>query len=211
MKKSFFSLVSAAAVGIATTNFIAPAQAAQIAGFQTLGSQMTGMQVTANFKNGGSQTLTWASTGTESGGINGNGWSLTQSGDTFTFPWILNASQSLSSLIINSIPGNTIFDDGSDPSTEGSERGWSFDVLSGNFPTSFAYSHPIEISTGDLFGKLTLTWNNGFTGQLQFRADTDSIVQPVPEAVSVFGLLAFGVFGVGSLLKRNRHQNLIIK
>ncbi|MBD2666726.1 hypothetical protein B6N60_02983 [Richelia sinica FACHB-800] len=203
MKKSFFSLASAAAVGIATTHFIAPAQAAKIAGFQTLGSQMTGMQVTAHFQNGGSQNLTWASSDTQSGGVNGNGWSLNQSGDTFNSPWILNASQSLSSLIINAIPGNTVFDDGSHPSTEGSERGWSFDVLLGNLPTSFPYSHPIEISAGDLFGKLTLTWDRGFTGELKFLADTDTIVQAVPEATSVVGLLAFGVFGASSLMKRN--------
>lgn len=140
---------------------------------------MSGMKVTASFLDGSSQTSIWQPTDDRSGGAFGTGWSLTESRDSYSAPWTLtNLSQGITSLVIQAIPGNTVFDNYpffSGPlQTDGSAEGWSFEVKSGQSPSSFAYSDEIDISQGDLFGTLSLYWDTGFTGELVFRADTDS-------------------------------------
>jgi len=159
------------------------AEATTLTGFQTSGSQMGGMQITVNLFDGSAQTSIWNPTGGSGGGAFGNGWSLTQSGNTFgsfNNPWNFNYSgpSSVASLIIDTIPGNTVFDivpGLNDPrQTPTSAEGWLFQVVSGTGPSSFNYSVPIDISRGDLFGRLSLFWNAGFRGGLGFLADTDS-------------------------------------
>ena len=140
---------------------------------------MSGMKVTASFLDGSSQTSIWGPTDAHSGGVFGTGWSLTESGDSYNSPWTLtNSGQDITSLVIQAIPGNTVFDTypylHGPLQTDGSAEGWSFEAKSGQSPSSFAYSDPIDISKGDLFGTLSLYWDTGFTGQLVFRADTDS-------------------------------------
>lgn len=162
------------------------AQATTLSSFSTYGSDMNGMRVTANFLNGTSQTLTWGPTGTGTWGVLGNGWSLTQAGNTYPQTdnpnaslWLLgNSGPGLSSLIIDAIPGNTVFDNvpglGGQLDTPGSAEGWYFQPVSGQAPDVSRYSVPIDISRGDLFGTLSLYWNSGFNGIMQFFADTDS-------------------------------------
>lgn len=161
----------------------APSQATTLVGFSTTGNMMSGMRVTASFANGTSESLAWGVTGSQSGGVFGNGWSLTQSGNTYMeySPWIFtNTGQAITSLVIDAIPGNTLFDTypllEGPLQTPGSAEGWPFQIQqnTGLAPTTYAYSVPIDISQGDLFGKLSVYWVNGFTGQMQFRADTDS-------------------------------------
>jgi hypothetical protein len=140
---------------------------------------MSGMKVTASFLDGSSQTNIWGPTDDRSGGAFGTGWSLTESRDSYSAPWILtNSSQGITSLVIQAIPGNTVFDTypflTGPLQTDGSAEGWTFEPKSGQSPSSFAYSDEIDISQGDLFGTLSLYWDTGFTGQLVFRADTDS-------------------------------------
>jgi len=140
---------------------------------------MGGMQVTANFLDGTFQRTTWGARGGRSGGAIGSGWSLTQSGNTYDSPWtFINSGQGITSLIIDAIPGNTVFDTypflNGPLQTPNSAEGWEFQTTSGQRPTSYTYTDPIDISRGDLFGKLSLYWNNGFAGVMQFRADTDS-------------------------------------
>jgi len=158
---------------------VAPSQATSLTGFSTYGNMMSGMQVTANFLDGTFQRSIWGDRGNRSGGAIGSGWSLTQSGNSYESPWTFsNSGQGITSLIIDAIPGNTVFDtypllDGP-LQTPNSAEGWEFQTTSGQRPTSYTYTDPIDISRGDLFGKLSLYWNNGFAGVMQFRADTDS-------------------------------------
>lgn len=165
----------------------AASQATTLTGYATYGNMMSGMRVTANFLDGSSQTLTWGATDARSGGVFSNTWSLTQSGNTYApdnsnpeaAAWILtNYGAGITSLVIDAIPGNTVFDNvyevNTPLQTPGSERGWPFQVVSGLGPSSFNFSTPIDISYGDLFGKLSLYWNTGFTGILRFFADADS-------------------------------------
>lgn len=214
IKKNWFKLASASVLGFATIQVAAPAQATTLTTFTTTGADMAGMEVKVNFLGGGSETQIWSATGLESGGVTGSNWSLFQSGDSFDQPWILNAAQSISSLIINAIPGNAVFDIiPFDVLTPDSADGKPFSVQSGTAPTSFNYSVPIDISQGDLFGALTLNWSTGFLGQVTYLADTDTgttddPVTPmsVPEGNSILGLLTVGAFGAGSLLKRKQAQ-----
>lgn len=165
----------------------APSQATTLTGYSTYGNMMGGMRVTANFLDGSSQSLIWGATDSRSGGVFGNAWALTQSGNTYApdnsspeaAAWILsNYGSGITSLVIDAIPGNTVFDNlyevDSSLQTPGSERGWPFETISGQAPSSFAYSVPIDISRGDLFGTLSLYWSGGFTGIMKFFADADS-------------------------------------
>lgn len=173
----------------------APAQATTLTGFATEGDMMQGMRVTASFLNGASESLLWTATSGNSGGVFGTGWSLTQAGNTFGYPWTFsNAGLGISSLAIDAIPGNTVFDTypllNGPLQTDGSAEGWSFEVIAGSSPNSFAYADPIDISRGDLFGTLSLYWATGFAGTMQFIADTDSgsasdPVQPADPIVRV--------------------------
>ncbi|OLP16547.1 hypothetical protein BST81_20315 [Leptolyngbya sp. 'hensonii'] len=215
---SFAKTLSAGVLGTAIaamgTLLAAPSHATTLTGFQTFGDDMDGMEVTVKFLGGGSETKIWGDTGPGAGGAFGTGWSLVQSGDTFSSPWTLSygGSGSITSLLINAIPGNTVFDlSEPSPGTPGSANGRTFDVQSGQAPTSSNYSVPIDISVGDLFGQLTLQWANGFKGDLSFLADTDSGTtddpvdpKPVPESAALLGLLAIGALGAGSRLRWQR-------
>lgn len=189
----------------------APSYATTLSVGNTYGDTMAGIEVTAGFLDGGSQAVTWSATGPNAGGVSGSDWSLSVSGDTFFAPWTLsNTGQGIVSLVINAIPGNTVFDTidtlVEPPSTPLSARGIPLTVVSGPAPTSFAYSDPIDISAGDLFGTLSVSYSAGFTGTATYRADTDSGtgVTPVPEPTTLLGTLVLGVLGTGSLLKRRK-------
>jgi len=200
-----------------------PSKATTITGvttFQTNGSDMAGMRITANFLGGSSETVDWVSLGGLAGRAQGNGWSLQQSGDTFDQPWTLrnSSAQSIVSLGINAIPGGTVFDIlRNEIGTPDSSVGLAFSPISGFAPESFNYSDIVNVQgnppVGDLFGMLTLNWNNQspFTANSQvliYQADTDSIaggtggIVEVPEPTSVFGFLAFGAFSASSFLRR---------
>lgn len=188
MNRSFFQKQSTCLTGaifILLGASTLPAQATTLTQFSTDGSMMSGMRITASFLDGTSQSLIWGATGPQSGGVFGNDWSLTQSGNTYPqslrsladYAWTLsNYGLGITSLVIDAIPGNTVFDNVFAPAivTPGSAEGWYFQPISGVAPTSHAYSDPIDISAGDLFGKLSLYWPGGFTGVMQFIADTDS-------------------------------------
>jgi hypothetical protein len=90
----------------------APSQAkTKLTGFSTYGDMMSGMRVTAGFWDGSSQSIFWGATGRRSGGAFGSNWSLTESGNSFDSPWTFsNYGQGITSLVIDAIPGNTVFD-----------------------------------------------------------------------------------------------------
>jgi len=174
-KNPFTRLIGATLILLGTSAL--PSKATQLSGFRTYGDMMNGMRVTASFWDGTFQSSTWRTTGGQSGGAFGSGWSVIISGDSFDSPWTLsNSGQGITSLVIDAIPGNTVFDIIPPPNyvTPGSAEGWEFQTLNGQNPNFFAYSDTIDISQGDLFGRLSLYWTNGFTGKMQFRADTDS-------------------------------------
>jgi hypothetical protein len=177
-----------------TTN---PAIATTLTGFSTFGDMMGGMQVTVGFSDGTLSQGTWRATARGAGAASGANWLLKQSGNTFNTLWTFtNRGQAVKSLVINAIPGNTVFDIlpdlGLPRSTPKSADGWAFQVYSGPRPDTYVYSDPIDISVGDLFGSLSLYWSNGFRDTITFGADTDSgapddpvqpqapVVTPVP-------------------------------
>lgn len=198
-----------------------PSQATTLSSASTSGHDMAGTKVTVNFLSGASETVTWTDdTIPKTGTALGTDWSLNQSDNTFSGPWIFNYSglDSVTSLIINVIPGNAAFDTMSGLEvTPGSGNGQIFTLVSGQAPSSFNYSVPIDISSGDLFGTLSMSWDRGFTGVVSFLADTDSgttddpvtsaNTTPVPEPTSVLGLFAVGALGASSTWKRKQKQN----
>lgn len=207
------SIVGATFITLGTVT--TPLHATTISLDQTFGDDMAGMEVTADFLGGGSETATWGVTGSEAGGAFGTDWSVTQSGETFSDPWTFsNSGQSIASLEINAIPGNTAFDTvyaiEEPPSTPGSALGIPFTVLTGPTPDSFAYSDEIDVSKGDLFGTLSVNYNDGFTGTMTYLADTDNgtLDNPVavPESSSMLVTLAVGGLGVGLRLLRRQKQ-----
>jgi hypothetical protein len=175
-----------------------------LTGFSTYGNMMDGMSVTAYFSSGGSQTLSWATTGAGSGGVSGTGWSLTESGDTFGGSWTLSASVSLSRLVIDAGIDLTVFDRswpndndapnaGPDEGTPGSARGWSFNTTYTGDLTATYHDYITLVGNppvGDLFRSLDLVFPDGFglannpdgpgdadgSGDVMtFIADTDNI------------------------------------
>lgn len=199
-----------AATAAVTVGTVLPVEATTLTGFETTGADMAGMEVTINYAGGGFDTAFWSAFGGTSGGALGSDWSLSNSGNTFASPWNFNytGSNRVSSLVINAIPGKTVFDIGTNPSTPQSFGGQSFDLLFGLAPTNFKYSVPIDISTGDLFGTLSLFWDKGFTSSdtLSFRADTDNATdfpepKSVPEPTAILSLLAIATLGLTPVLK----------
>lgn len=174
-----------------------------LTGFATTGAMMNGMLVTATFTNGFSQTLAWGTTGADSGGVFGTGWSLTQAGDTFVGinspaqgRWVFSntattAALSLQTLYLQGGPGLTVFDvdmyggctsyvaAGPDDScTAGSARGSRFRFL-GNETATVTYSVALAISpagaVGDIFHNMLIDFGpNGIRTGFRFDQDTDN-------------------------------------
>jgi hypothetical protein len=189
----------AAVLGLAVLGAMPQAASAATAltGYQTTGNLMDGMRVTVGYLNGGFETQTWGTVGrasNKSGGAFGSSWSLTQTGDTFGFrdgnwwPWTLDVSgnRPIAAINIDAVPGNTVFDNISGRTvTPNSADGRPFTLYySDNGPNAVDYTVPIDISQGDLFGQLTLSWNQGFSGRLQFLADTDNGTNTNPVQVA---------------------------
>ncbi len=175
------------------------------------GADMAGINVTAYFAGGGSETATWVTTSTDgtpayqegyAGGAFGAGWSLTQQGETFgqfgpgsqlLGVWTLNntSGNSLMKIAIDALMADIVFDNmfGAEE-TPGSGPGREFTPGLTNAPGSFAYSN--VYSAPDLYGSLTLDW--GVTGlasgnTFQFMADTDAIPEPATILLFAAGLL----------------------
>lgn len=223
VKKFAIAIASVGAIALGAS-FAAPVQAQTvITGFSTGGDDMDGMEVIVEFLDGTFEEVIWGTTGPDAGGAFGTDWDLTFSGwTTFGLPWTFNANNPLevASLTINGIPGNTAFDDGSWPSTPGSSGGFSFEVTSGDAPDAWQYSIPIDISIGDVWGNISMNWLDGFTGTMQFIADTDNgsasnpiapaYVPPaqVPEPGTAIALLGITALGVASRRRGKQDQSI---
>ncbi len=169
------------------------------------GADMAGMVVTANFADGTSETGTWTVLSQPatpvppgsplsayegfSGGVVGNGWSLTQQGETFGDvdlanniffgQWTLanDTGVAITDVVIGALAGGIVFDN-----VFGVEETPNSDVGRPFTPNAAdvvgTYGNPF--SSPDLWGRLTLEFNSGFDSgrTLNFMADTDKL--PVP-------------------------------
>jgi hypothetical protein len=196
------------------------------AGFITkdvTGAEMAGMEITAFFEGGGSDTQTWSALSATKGGVETSDWSLTLDGDTFgqrdgaiyyglwTLSNLLDNSNIIG-LTINSAIANIYFDtiEGYDPlrpvvgagdHTAGSGAGRTFastDLINTSALFSNVYSGP------DLFGTMEITWNNGFSlaanQQYSFMTDTDKVNVPEPSTMFTFAL---GLMALVSMRKKS--------
>lgn len=164
----------------------------EISQFQTTGSDMAGLSVTAYFADGSSDQAIWQSLSVNSGGALGNGWSLKQTGDTFEIgksrEWKLKSNSNVVGLGLNGAVGGVVFDRRAKwEVSRGSARGR--EIIS-DYDFDATYSQPVLVDNTlhndhDLYGKLDIDFAP--TRKFSFLADTDNIAS-VPEP-SALGLL----------------------
>src|SRR5262245_10056335 len=135
------------------TGFIT--SATSVSAIQATGATMAGISVMAQFADGFSQTLVWAATGANSGGVTqatgAHQWSLSNAGDTFGTNFVLTngagSTRTLPNLIrsvlggVNASGQGTIFDRTSVPNTSGTANEQTPGSASG---------HDLSISSGTL-------------------------------------------------------------
>ena len=105
------SLGVVGAAGAITYESGTPVPVAEIMDFSPSGASMVGMAVTAYFSGTrASETYYWAGSGT-TGGVVGNDWSLSESGNTYSNPWTLTSTgASIQKIVLDGLPGKTVFD-----------------------------------------------------------------------------------------------------
>lgn len=183
-----------------------------LTGFMTTGADMDGLQVTACFSVLGCETRAWADTGATSGGVNGTGWGLSVTGDTFAVDaWSMAiaaggaAGQLVSLLLDGRGSAFTIFDRtfGGVDGTPGSEAGrdWNTTLNGGTF-VNVTYLDPTNITgnpaVGDLFQQVLVefTQNSGPRTSFLFSQDTDNDSRRTvaePGSLALLGIAAMAL------------------
>jgi hypothetical protein len=206
---SLLALGNAQAAGI-FKNPGTPSVIPGLTGFATTGAMMTGLSITADFVDANntlfSQTLAWATTGANSGGVFGTGWSLSMNGDSFTdniWDFQIAPTASLGKLVRLVIDGSNALTvlDTTLPSTgtPGSAQGKDFAIQDAalDLLAIATYDNQVEVSpnsaVGDLFQRLTVTFlrDDGPRESFRFSQDTDNDSRfqvPEPGALALAGL-----------------------
>lgn len=214
---ALFVASSASAVVLVNDNS-APEDVPGISTFQVTGAQMVGMTVRAVFSDGTDQTLAWAATGIDSGGVAGTNWGLTQTGDSFNNAWSFsNLTNSLLEMIVlDGHNGFVVFDRSTDANGGGLGFGTP-DSFSGQdfvetppFSGTATYSNPVgvagDVPVGDLFHVLTINFAvaGGASGvddrQWSFLQDTDITTDSPfdvaePATLGLLGVTLIGLIG----------------
>ncbi len=186
-----------------------------LTGFSTTGAMMSGLSITASFSGGLTETLSWATTGANSGGVTGSGWGLSVNGDTFAALWNFAMTPNLGqimSLIIDGTNALTVLDTTNpSPGTPDSASGADFTFTDGSIDAVATYSSVVAISpnaaVGDLYQVLTVNFGNGGPRtDFSFRQDTDNDSRfgtTVPEPGSL-ALVALALAAAGAGARRTR-------
>jgi len=171
-----------------TTNTI---MVTDLTGFAAEGDDMAGMQVTvfSSFFGTGSETIAWGATGAGTGGALGNGWSLSESGDTFgdtSNPpegrWMFDVTEPnmlVDRILLTGVSGQdvqdtgVVFDRTVEPNffgTDGSAKGRDFEYAA----TAFTGNTGVEVTYIDLID--SQADGPGAVGDLFAQVDIDFVL-----------------------------------
>ncbi len=191
------------------------------------GADMTGMQVEACNVDNVCRSATWAASlgEADSGGVVGDGWSITQTGDTFSSSFTVSLTDfAASRLTFNGRGAGLAFDTVSGAAgSPGSDDGKPFalgrvdDLFSGrDFLVSYTDALLVDGKMyGDLFTVMTVNWGLDISNQeFLFVSDTDKITRgstispfvpgtpnPVPEPATL-ALVGLGLLAAAAARRR---------
>lgn len=188
----------------------------------TVGADLGGMIVTAGFADGTTETLVWAPTFAQDGGVSGIGFSLFYGYRNFE----LSVMQAMTSLTMFAAPGNAMFDietPGEIGDTYGTKIGFSFrlpdtDTHVGEIGVTYTGAVTIDGHDRgiDVFTTMIVDFTGlaggGLANHLSFATDLDSLevagdLVPAPSEVPLpdsLPLLAAGLAMFGLSRRRKR-------